>query len=156
MSDQGEVWKEVGALHAAHQVESGTGAMSDAFETFKFQIAFMRSQLQYVEGASGLAVAIGGQVISVDLFDKPSTCRKVWDRLLSGVMFDALEAGATDQHASETEVERLLGLTGDLPWESTASVGEGQEFRAESPRGDYASALVLEGAIVHGSVVARA
>jgi len=154
-SDQGDVWKEVGALHAAHQVASGTGAMSDAFETYKIRIAFIRSQLQYVEGASGLAVAIGGQVISADLFDKPSTCRKVWDRLLSGVIFDALEAGETDEHASVTAVEQLLGLTGDLPWAPTDSVGEGQEFRAESPRGDHASALVLEGAIVHGSVVAR-
>jgi hypothetical protein len=107
-SDQEEVWKEVDRLHATHQVESGTGAISDAFETLKFQLAFMRSQLRYVEGASGLAVAIGEQVLSVDLFDKPSTCRKVGDRLLSGVMFDALEAGATDQHASVTAVENCL------------------------------------------------
>lgn len=152
-SDQGEVWKEVGALHAAHQVASGTGAMSDAFETHKDRIASFKDKLKYVEGASGLAVAIGEQVVSVDLFDKPSTCRKVWDRLLSGVVFDALEAGATGQHASVTAVEQLLGLVGDLPWEPSASVGEGQEFRAESSRGDYASALVFEGAVVHGSVV---
>src|SRR5262245_18839408 len=140
-SDQGEVWKEVGALHAAHQVVSGTGAMSDAFETYKDRIAATRNQLKYVEGASGLAVAIGEQVISIELFDKPSTCRKVWDRLLSGVVFDALEAGAANHLASVTVVEQLLGTTGDLPWETTASVGEGQEFRAESPRGDIASAL---------------
>jgi hypothetical protein len=154
-SDQGEVWKEVGALHAAHQVESGTGAMSDAFASYKDRIAAFTSKLKYVEGASGLGVAIGGRVISIDLFDKPSTCRKVWERLLSGVVFDALEAGAEDQHAPATAVEQLVAVTGDLPWEPAASVGEGQEYRAASPRGDHASALVLEGAVVHGSVVTR-
>jgi hypothetical protein len=153
-SDQMEVWKEVRALHATHQVASDTAAMSDAFKTYKDRIAAFTFNLKYVEGAAGLAVAIGGRMISVDLFDKASTCRKVWDRLLSGLVFDALEAGATDQHASVTTVEALLGLAGDLAWEPTNVVGDGEEFRAESSRGDYASALVLEGAIVHGSVMA--
>lgn len=50
-------------------------------------------------------------------------------------------------------VERLLGTTGDLPWEQAEAVGEGEEYRAESPQGAFASALVFEGAVVHGSVV---
>jgi hypothetical protein len=153
-SDQMEIWKGVSALHARHQVASATGAMSDAFETYKVRIAAFTNNLKYIEGASGLAVAIGGQMISFDLFDKASTCRKIWDRLLSGVVFDALESGATDQHASVTAVEQLLGLANTLAWKPTVVLGDGKEFRAESPRGDYASALVLEGAIVHGSVVA--
>ena len=127
--------------------------MSDAFDAYKDRIAAFTMKLRYVEGASGLAVAISGLVVSVDLFDKAATCRKIWDRFLSGVVFDALEAGATDQHASVTAVEELLTQASDLAWEPTAAVGEGKEFRAESPRGDYASALVLEGAIVHGSVM---
>jgi len=45
-----------------------------------------------VEGATGLAVAIGNKVVALDLFDKPATCRKVWNRLLSGLVLDALEA----------------------------------------------------------------
>jgi hypothetical protein len=127
--------------------------MSDAFDSYQDRIAAFKDRLKYVEGASGVAVAIGGKLISVDLFDKPSTCQKVWDRLLTGVVFDALEVGATDQQASVTAVEQLLLLASDLPWEPTASVGEGQEFRADSPRGDFASALVFEGAVVHCSVV---
>ena len=34
------------------------------------------------------------------------------------------------------------------------AVGEGTEFRAESKRGDHASALTLEDTLVHGSVIA--
>ena len=65
--------------------------MADAFDAYKEQVTEFREKLKYVEGASGMAVVIGKQVVGCDLFDKPSTCRKVWDRLLSGLVFDALE-----------------------------------------------------------------
>ena len=44
---------------------------------------------------SGLAVAVGTKIVAVDLFDKVSTCRKVWDRLLTGYVLEALEAENT-------------------------------------------------------------
>lgn len=153
-SDQGQVWKEVDGLHAVHGVESGTAAMSDAFTSHQDRIADFREKLKYVDGASGVAVAVGERVVSVDLFDKPATCQKVWDRMLSGVVFDALEAGETDKAASVTDIEKLLAVTGDLPWERAEAVGEGEEYRAESTRGDHASALAFQHTVVHGSVVA--
>ena len=153
-SDQGEVWKEVACLHASHGVESGTAAMSDAFDTYQDRIAAYREKVKYVEGATGIAVAIGDRIVSVDLFDKPSTCQKVWDRMLSGVVFDAIEAGETDQVASVADVEQLVAAAGDLPWEQSEAVGEGEEYRAESKRGDHASALSFHDTVVHGSVVA--
>ena len=152
-SNQGEVWKEVAALHTTHGVESGTAAMSDAFDSHQDSIAAYREQLKYVNGASGVAVAIGERVVSVDLFDKPSTCEQVWDRLLTGVVFDALEAGKAERFAEVADVEQLLARTGDLPWEQAEAVGEGEEYRAESAEGDHASALALENTVVHGSLV---
>ncbi len=151
-SDQGAVWQEVAFLNASHGVDSESLAMSDTFDTYKDRIAEYRTRLPYVEGATGLAVAVGGRIQSVDLFDKPSTCQKVWDRLLSGLVFDSLEAGPTDQIVSAADVEQLLGT--NLSWEQTAAVGEGEEYRSKSPQGDHASALVFEGSVVHESVVA--
>ena len=69
-------------------------------------------------------------------------------------MFDALEAGTSDKVASVEDVERLVAAAGDLPWEHAEAVGEGEEFRAESPQGDHGSALSFEETVVHGSVVA--
>jgi hypothetical protein len=153
-SDQGEVWEAVACLHAAHGVASDTAAMSDAFDTYQDRIASYRENLKYVDGATGVAVAIGKKVVAIDVFDKPSTCQKVWDRLLSGVVFDALEAGETDQHPLVEDVEQLISDVGDLPWEQAAAVGEGEEYRVESKRGDHASALAFEEIVVHSSVVA--
>jgi len=153
-SDQGEVWREVASLNAAHGVTSDTSAMSDTFDSCQDRIASFQLNLKYVDGAAGVAVAIGRRVVSVDLFDKPATCEKVWDRLLSGIVLDALEAGQVEDAASVAQVEELLQSTGALSWTQTATVGDGEEYRAESRRGDHVSALVFEGAIVHGSLVA--
>ncbi len=153
-SDQGEVWKEVGLLHAAFQVDSESGAMSDAFEEYQDRIATFRDKLKYVPGATGAAVAIGDRLLSIDLFDKPETCEKVWGRMLSGIVFDALEAARTDKVASRADVEQLVANVGSWAWEAAEAVGEGEEYRAESERGDHASALAFEETVVHGSLVA--
>ena len=128
--------------------------MSDAFDMYQDRISSYRENLQYVDGAAGLAVAIGDQVISIDLFDKPATCQKVWQKMLSGVVLDALSAGETDKFASVADVEQLVSTAGDLPWQQTAAVGEGEEYRAQSGRGDHASALAFQDTVVHGSVAA--
>ena len=51
---------------------------------------------------SGMAVAIGKKIVAVDMFDKPSTCSKVWERLMSGYALDALEPQA-DQGQAEAD-----------------------------------------------------
>src|SRR4051812_19163884 len=92
-SDQGAVWTEVSRQMGALGASSGTGAMADTYDSHQDRLSEFRERLKYVEGASGLAVAVGPQVVAVDVFDRPSTCQKVWARLLSGVVMDALEAG---------------------------------------------------------------
>ena len=53
----------------------------------------------------------------------------------------------------ETPSQWLLGATGDLLWKQADAVGEGEEYRAKSKRGDHASALTFADAVVHGSMV---
>jgi hypothetical protein len=155
-SDQGEVWGQVAAFQETHAVESDTMAMSDTFDKYKDQVAEFQQQLKYVDGASGMAVVIGGKVVGCDLFDKPSTCRKVWDRLLSGLVFDALEAKEANPTAETSQVDQLLEITSHAAWQPTAPIGEGDEFRAELEHGEQASALTFHDSLVHGSVLVGA
>ena len=74
--------------------------------------------------------------------------------MLSGVVFDALEAGEATRLASVADVEQLLAAAGDLPWEQSEAIGEGVEYRGESKQGDHASALTYHNTVVHGSVIA--
>jgi hypothetical protein len=152
-SDQGEVWHEVGALHAMHCIQSPTHAMSDAFDAYQDRVSEFRDKVKYVEGASGMAVVIGKRVIGFDLFDKPATCRKVWDRLLSGSVVDALKANEATEQAVPSDVDHLLKAASDAAWNPTAPIGEGEEYRAEFGDGEQASALTFQDSLVHGSVL---
>lgn len=151
-SDQGKVWEEVARQQSVLGADSATSAMADTFETYKHRVAEFQAKLQYVGGASGMAVAIGKKIVTVDLFDKPSTCGKVWDRLMSGYVLDALEEQADQGRAEATDVDQLLGTTNALPWERTEPVGEGEEYRAQQGEVVHASALVLGGSPIHLSV----
>ena len=151
-SDQREVWTEVRRQMDSLGSSSETGAMSDTYEGYKGRLAEFRARLQYVAGATGLAVAVGMKVVALDLFDKPSTCAKVWDRLLSGVVLDALEEASADQVAQRSDVEGLLARLRESAWEPAPAVGEGQEFRCEADPETHASALVCGGSVLHGSV----
>lgn len=152
-SDQGEVWEEVARQQRSLGAVSGTSAMSDTFEAHQKRLDEFREKLHYVEGAIGAAVAVGGKLVTIDLFDKPTTCGRVWNRLLSGAILDALEAEQAEKQAEPADVERALTDLNQLSWERSEPIGEGEEYRAESPSGDHASALVFEGTLIHGSAV---
>src|SRR5262249_55851383 len=150
-SDQGEVWKEVARQSSPLGSPSLTGAMSDTYDAYRGRLTEFRQRLPYVEGAAGIAVAVGGKIVSVDLFDKPSTCRKVWDRLLTGVVMDALEGGTAEKLAGRADVQGVLGGLREGPWQQAQAVGAGEEFRAEAGSDRHASALPCNGPVVHGS-----
>ncbi len=153
-SDQGEVWKEVSRQMGSLGSHSLTGAMADTYDSFQGRLAEFRDKLKYPEGASGLAAAVGGKIVSVDLFDRPATCHKVWDRLLEGVVMDALEAGEAEATPDAGQVQTMLSALQDAPWQTVPAVGVGEEFRADLEGDRHASALVREGAVVHGSLIA--
>jgi hypothetical protein len=152
-SDQAQVWGEVRKQQAALGVSSDTSALADTYEKYEERLGAAKKALQYVAGASGLVVAIGRQIVTADIFDEPTTCEKVWGRLLSGLVLDALTQGQTDGSPDSAQVGLLLHEVRNAAWMQTEAVGEGQEYRAEFG-GKVASALLLDGALVHGSVVA--
>jgi ARG/rhodanese/phosphatase superfamily protein len=152
-SDQGAVWREVSRQMKSLGSSSSTGAMSDTFIAHAPKLAEYSDRLKYVEGASGLVVAVGEKIVALDVFDKPATCQKVWDRLLSGVVMDALEAKDVRRQADRKDVEELLARLRASSWTPAPAVGEGEEFRYDPGPEAHASALVYDGAVLHGSVV---
>jgi hypothetical protein len=106
----------------------------------------------YAEGAAGLAVAVGGKVVCVDLFDSPETCRKVWPRIISGVALDAMEEQGAAAASADDVAAALAGLKSE-PWKSVPAAGAGEEHRSDSARW-HGSVLTLNGRLVHGSLVA--
>ncbi len=152
-SDQGEVWREVDSLLCCMGSASPSAAMSAAYEDHESDISDCKEELKYVDGARGMAVAVGDRVLGFDLFDKPETCNKVWDRILSGCVMDALSQSIEKTSVTLSDVEKLIGESAKSDWKQVDAVGEGEEFRTEINK-DYGSALSLTGTLVHESVVA--
>ena len=87
------------------------------------------------------------------LFDKPTTCGKVWNRLLSGFVLDALESQPEEEQVAAVDVEQILKATRGMAWSNAEPVGEGEESRGELGAETYASALTFHESPVHLSVV---
>lgn len=149
-SDQGAVWSEVSRQMHSLGAASVTCAMSDTYDAYQERVSDYQAKLPYVPGATGLAVAVGDRVVSVDVFDAPDTCRKVWTRLLSGVILDAVEEKARDGQPDVGAA--LAGFAGD--WQQVPAAGAGEEYRAEAAGGHWhGSVLAQAGRVVHGSLV---
>src|SRR4051794_40682716 len=77
-SDQHMVWGDVDHQQAAFGVPSATAAMEDTFKAYQEKIDQYTNAFTYPDGAVGMAVALGEKLVAVDLFDKATTCSKVW------------------------------------------------------------------------------
>jgi hypothetical protein len=151
-SDQSAVWQEVTKKQAAFGFCSATSAMADTYENLADKMTDYRDKLKYPESAVGVAVAVGPKVVCVDVFDKPATCQKAWDRLLSGCIVDALEGTAPEGQVDAKVIQQVLGESKATGWTEAPTVGEGQEYRAEF-NGSMGSALSLGEAVVHMNVL---
>jgi hypothetical protein len=155
-SDQGKVWAEVDKQQATLGVSSETSAMEDTFVANQEKINLFADQFQYPEGAVGAAVALGDKIVAVDLFDKAATCRKVWQRLLSGFFLDAVGPIAETGQVTQPAVEETLTALRHSSWEQVQPVGDGEEYRVKSNDGSQASALTFGDSLVHGSLLTGA
>jgi hypothetical protein len=130
--------------------------MADYFVANQQHIDDYGERFPYPEGAAGLAVAVGEKIVAVDLFDKPATCQKVWRRLLSGFIVEAVEPTAGKGQAAQPAVAGTVEALRNSAWEKVVPVGDGEEYRARSESGSQASALALGDSLVHGSLLTGA
>ena len=92
---QASVWQAVRRNHRATATRSERENLSDTLDTHRDRAEDLRHRLPWPEGASGIAVALGGRLVSVDVFDKPETLARIWGRFVDGIVFDALAAPGT-------------------------------------------------------------
>lgn len=97
--------------------------------------------LPYPQHAVGLAVAVGGQLRGLDLFDQPATCQHYWPQLVRAAAAEAVTA----PH-EEAWFHDLLGELANCQLESPQAAGLGQEIRV-------AGATLGGKALLHGDSV---
>jgi hypothetical protein len=152
-SDQFAVWMEIRRKHHTLGVSSETGDMSAALETRREKVERMKAEFPCPAGANGIAVAMGGNVIAIDILDKPATLDKIWSRVQEGLLLDLLEW--PDQgHQASADVSGKLYTVRNLAWHEVMPVGLGEQYQARA-NGILADALLYEGSLVHASISLR-
>ncbi|MCD6405082.1 MAG: hypothetical protein J7M19_04600 [Planctomycetes bacterium] len=150
-SDQGEVWDEVAESMQMSGVYSDTGSMHDMIDQRRESLDEYLRALAYPENARGIMAAIGGKFAVMDLFDKPETLRKVWERLITGYAIDAMNRAKAKEKASgfgTQDAEGILEGLSDIECEPHASAGVGRDWRFEAEE-FVGQALVVEGCCAH-------
>lgn len=149
-ADQGQVWSEIGARQASEGINSDTGAMADLYASRRDRLAAFEEALPYPDGAVGMIVALGGGVVSLDLFDAPGTARALWGKLVRAAALDTLAqpAGASVSH---DRAVRMLRRVREAQFASFRSPGLGVDVRINGG-GVIGSALIHEGAVIHAAL----
>jgi hypothetical protein len=148
-ADQRAVWTEIRRRHRSMGVSSWTDNLSDAVRNRRKRIDELRVRLPYVDGASGIAVALGNRVAALDLFDKPVTLKKVWDRLVLGL---GLELPGADRQIGREDVLTQLYSVREMNFRAVPQVGLGKTYLCRDAGGVLGAALVVDDVPLHLSV----
>lgn len=126
-SDQGAVWEEIHAKAARMDADSPTHAMAEVFERHAVSVENYVRAFSCEEGQAGVGFAIAGRACGFDLFDHPSTLRRLFPKLPRSYALDALEhdQGATPPEAGAFEemLRRAAGLGKDIRLEGEGIAG---------------------------------
>lgn len=153
LSDQADVWDGVEAELVAASAQSSTRAMHAVYEGKRPTFERLERKLSYVEGASGIACAVGGRLAFVEVFDRPTVCQRVWPRLVRSLASDAGPRDYSYVPPSSESVRRILDGVVTANVEEYPSPGVGRDVRISSPQLS-GSALVADGVIIHCSLFA--
>jgi hypothetical protein len=134
-ADQQEIWDRVQDYHTQLKISSATGSLSDLYEQQGRKFEAFVSTFSLQDGANGMALFFGGEMLSIDLFNRRDIFREYFPRLLRGVAAEVLYGGRKQHPLTEAEASYraldFLDQFEELNLEEFPGVGVGTERRFE-------------------------
>lgn len=146
-ADQGDVWRAVDEYTTRFSVAAPTAALEDVHMARQSDVEAAVAGTRPLPGQRGVAVAVGAELRSVDVFDRPHTLGVYWDSLVRGYALDALDREPAPPPGRQSVVDAFEQLR-HSPTRTVAGVGLGEEVHAHGGV-ISAGALLWEGAVVH-------
>lgn len=129
-SDQSALWDELAGKAARVGAHSPTQAMSALYERHALQVEEFTRAFPCQDRQAGVAFAISGQVVGLDLLDKPSTMRRIFPKLVRSYAMDALDAPLPmTEPANRSQLSTFLSALASAPSFAEPSVGLGKDVR---------------------------
>lgn len=148
-SDQSAVWAELEQKAARMETASPTQAMSAIYAQHSISVEEYVRALPWGKRQAGVAFAIGGQPLGLDLFDHPATMRRLLPKLVRSYALDALDAPKEKtEPASREALLDLLAQVAAAESFAQPAVGVGKDVRL-SGTGVNGAALWAEERYIH-------
>jgi hypothetical protein len=168
VSDQADVWEDIAQKSSRLSAGSPTSAMEAIFSTHAASLDSFVTGCQPVDGQVGALFAVGDSIVGFDLFDRPSTLRKVLPKLVRSVAVDAIDhavdgashgphdvhshaaRGSQTRHAPmiRAAAQQFISVVSGSPQHTTLALGLGDDVRLTAPH-IAGAALVLDQHVVH-------
>jgi hypothetical protein len=133
-SDQQAVWRNIAAKATRLRASSPTGAMSAIFESQASSLEEFTRAFTWQEGQCGVAFAIGGRVLGLEVFDHAQAMRRFFQKLVRSYALDAMDADASaHDHASVEAACALVTQIGAAQSFVEQAVGLGKDVRFNGP-----------------------
>ncbi len=145
-SDQADVWARIEHRAASLGAESGTGAMHDIYEQQRHSVDEFIAALGPADGQIGVAMAIGGRLAGVELFDATRTLVSLLPKIVASYALDAIVGSAeqASRACDEGAVSAWLARFTTTSPRVHPSVGLGDALRWEAPDATAAALRVGE------------
>lgn len=147
-ADQGDVWEAVSEYATRLGAAAPTEALADVQQARQVDVGHMVAGTAPLPNQRGVAVAIGGQVRSVDLFDRPATLAAYWDSLVAGAALDAVDTTGTVAPPGRRSVVQAFTDLRSARTRRVPGIDLGDEIHAAGA-GITAGALVWDDVCVH-------
>ena len=159
ISDQGQVWEDVGATLYHSKAESPTMAMADAYEKMEANLRKAAAKVNLPTDTCGLAAFVTDEMLVVDLFGYQATYRQTSRKLIDSYLIAALSelsvraekvpspAGCDFRKRTAETLERAAA--GQAEQRPTLGLGSDVRISGNKVRG---AVLVSENAVLHASL----
>ena len=153
-SNQHEVWQAIAEKSSRLGAESRTHAMAAMFEKVETTVEdFVRAFAPDARQV-GAVFAVNGRVAGLELFDAPSTWRKLAPKLVRSYAVDAIDRNGAPGELHSDQARRFMTVVAASPTSQFAATGMGTDVRVAAAD-IAAAALVAEGRTVHLSAFAN-
>lgn len=142
---QGEVWDAVREKAARMSVHSPTGASSDLYRRYRHDLRLLEDAFPAEPGQCGALFGLGPD-LCLDHVSRPDAFCRLWPKLRSGYLLDALER-LDREPTPASEVEAFLDALDRSLLSRRPSVGLGEDVRLRGER-VVGSGLELEGELI--------
>ena len=145
--DQGEVWNGVAEQVTKNKVSSATGDFKSVYQDKRvgstlesYERAFKDKLAE--KGVVGVVVAVGGRVVSADVFASPKLFQAYWPKMLKSYALEAVSAGKEGSNkVSVPAAEAFLARAGG----GRLSTGKEGVYKLTEHQSDSDASFELEG-----------